>query len=146
MTFINNKSLEFRRAIFLDISKAFDKGWHDGLIFKMRRNGVSGQLLKLFLNYFNNRKQRVILNGFPADYSTIEPGVPQGSALSPLLFLIYINNLERNIKYNIIFCWWYHALLYTKQSCNIWKWIVSSFKNHKSWGLSMEDGVQPWSK
>ena len=98
--FDSTKSLEVR-AIFLDISKAFDKVWHDGLIFKMRQNGVSGRLLKLFQNYLNNRKQRVVLNGFPAGYSTIESGVPQGSVLGPLLFLIYINDLERNIKSNL---------------------------------------------
>jgi len=49
----------------------------------MRQNGVSGRLLKLFQNYLNNRKQRVVLNGSSADYSTIEPGVPQGSVLGP---------------------------------------------------------------
>ena len=82
--FDRTTSLEVR-AIFLDISKAFDKVWHDGLIFKMRQNGISGQLLKLFQNYVNNRKQRVVLNGFQVDYSTIESGVPQGSVLGPLL-------------------------------------------------------------
>ena len=61
------------RAIFLDISKAF----------KMRLNGISGHLLKLFQNYLNNRKQRVALNGFPADYSTIESGVPNALFLVP---------------------------------------------------------------
>ena len=77
--------------------------WHDRLIFKMRQNGVSGRLLKLFQNYLNNRKQRVVLNGFPACYSTIESGVSQGSVLGPLLFHIYIIDLERNIKSNVQF-------------------------------------------
>ena len=52
-------------------------------------------------NYLSNRKQRMVLNGSYSDYSSIESGVPQCSVLGPLLFLVYINDLERNVKSNI---------------------------------------------
>ena len=75
--------------------------WHDGLIFKMRQNAISGNLLNLFQNYLSNRKQRVVLNGFSSDYSSNDSGVLQGSVLGTLLFLININDLEKNIKSDV---------------------------------------------
>ena len=100
----STKSFEVR-TVFLDISKAFDKVWHDGLIFKLEQYGMSGNLLKLVQNYLINRKQRVVQNGSYSDYTSIESGVPQGSVLGPLLFLVYINDLERNIKSTVkYFC------------------------------------------
>ena len=88
------------RAIFLDISKAFDKDWHKGLVFELKQNGVTGDLLNILTDFLKERKQRVVLNGQHSKWSNISAGVPQGSILGPLLFLIYINDLSDNLSSN----------------------------------------------
>ena len=72
-----NPSLEVR-GIFLDLSKAFDKVWHQGLLFKLESFGIRGKLLNLLEDYLSNRFQRVLLNGQESSWLPIKAGVPQG--------------------------------------------------------------------
>ena len=78
------------RGNFLDISKAFDKVWNDGLIYKLKPCGVENKFLNLIQNYLINRQQRVLLNGRTSKRTNILARIPQGSVLDPLLFLIYL--------------------------------------------------------
>ena len=84
--------------IFLDITKAFDKTWHRGFIFKLFEIGIRGKLLHLLSSYLSGRYQRVVLNGSQSHFLEIVSGVPQGSLLGPLLFLIYLNDIVAEIK------------------------------------------------
>ena len=100
--------------VFLDVSKAFDKVWHKGLIFKLQKMGIRGNLLKWLKDYISGRHQKVVLNGVESKVCYLEAGVPQGSILGPLLFLIYIlrekslaiyfedSQIRRNRTFNFI--------------------------------------------
>ena len=79
--------------VFCDISKAFDRVWHKGLLFKLQENGLSGNLLEWLSSYLSNRVQRVVLHSTESSSRSINAGVPQGSVLGPLLFLIYVNDI-----------------------------------------------------
>ena len=87
-------------GVFLDISKAFDKVWHGSLLYKLKQNCISGNILNIITDILNLRNQRVVLNGQHSTWVKIEAGVPQGSTLGSLFFLIYINDLSHDLNSN----------------------------------------------
>ena len=94
------KSFDEVCRVFLDISKAFDRVWHHDIIFKPQGNGISGKLLLVLKDFLKSRKQRVVLNSQHSSWRDVKTGVPQGSILGPILFLVYIDDLPNGLKSN----------------------------------------------
>ena len=87
--------------MFLDSSKAFDKDWHQGILCKLKQSGILGSLVETLSHFLKDWKQRVVLNGQNSSWANVEAGLPEGSILGRLLFLIYINDLPDNLSTNL---------------------------------------------
>ena len=88
------------RSVFFNISKAFDKVWHDCIIYKLTQNGIPESFLNLLQDLLKEIKQRVVLNGQVFTWENINTGALLGSTLGLLLFLIYINGLTEGLTTN----------------------------------------------
>ena len=123
-------SWHFACGIFVDLQKAFDTVDHDILIQKLNHYGIRGVANNWFSSYLQNRSQSVSINGFNSKLKRIHRGVPQGSILGPLLFLIYMNDLNCAIRYCSVR---HFPLNYNNSVKRMNKQVYQDLKNLTTW-------------
>ena len=127
------------RAVALDISKAFDRVWHAGLLHKLKSYGISGQIFGLISSFLSNRRLQVVLDGKSSQEYPVNAGVPQGSILGPTLFLYF--DLPDDVICNIAI-YADDTTLYSKcdQASDLWRQLElaseleSDLRDTVDWG------------
>ena len=99
-------------CLLLDFAKAFDSVPHECLLLKLNLLGIDGNLLSWMRYFLTRRQQRVVINGVYSNWAIVTSGVHQGSVLGPLLFLLYVNDLDAVIKHSTIKLFVGNVLLY----------------------------------
>ena len=128
-------------VVALDISKAFDRVWHAGLLHKLKSYGISGQIFGLISSFLSNRRLRVVLDGKSSQEYPVNAGVPQDSILGPTLFLLYINDLPDDVICDIAI-YADDTTLYSKcdQASDLWQQLElaseleSDLRDTVDWG------------
>ena len=133
--FSNKNSKSCSDTVYLDISKAFDSISHNILLFKLESMGLSGPLLNWLRAYLGNCQQLVSIIGSYSGLLPVTSGIPQGSILGPLLFLIYINDLPNSVLFS-------KPLLFADDT----KCLISSTKDVSSHNMQLDlDTLYQWS-
>ena len=125
-------------SVFIDLQKAFDSVWKEGILFKLHRSGIKGNMLRWTKAYLHNRKIRVSVNGELGSKVLLRQGVPQGGVLSPTLFIMFINDVVKELPRKV------HAALYAD---DLVLWCAEEFATTAAYRMQEAlDKLTSWSK